>query len=43
MDPLIGASFTASFFAGVAALFAPVKYFFWWFSAPAIGLFFLAR
>lgn len=24
-------------------LFAPDVYFFWWFSAPAIGLFFLAR
>lgn len=24
-------------------LFAPKAYFFWWFSAPAIGLFFLAR
>ncbi len=24
-------------------LFAPKEYFFWWFSAPAIGLFFLAR
>lgn len=24
-------------------LFAPTKYFFWWFLAPAIGLFFLAR
>jgi len=27
----------------VAALFAPAQYFFWWFAAPAIGLFFLAR
>jgi hypothetical protein len=25
------------------ALFAPKAYFFWWFAAPAIGLFFLAR
>jgi hypothetical protein len=25
------------------ALFAPKQYFFWWFVAPAIGLFFLAR
>ena len=32
-----------TFTPAVAALFAPVKYFFWWFSAPAIGLFFLAR
>lgn len=24
-------------------LFAPKEYFFWWFAAPAIGLFFLAR
>ncbi len=24
-------------------LFAPKEYFFWWFSAPALGLFFLAR
>lgn len=32
-----------NFTPAVAALFAPVKYFFWWFVAPAIGLFFLAR
>ncbi len=32
-----------SFTPAVAALFAPVKYFFWWFAAPAVGLFFLAR
>ncbi len=32
-----------TFTPAVAALFAPVKYFFWWFSAPAVGLFFLAR
>src|SRR3989344_7656514 len=32
-----------TFTPAVSALFAPVKYFFWWFSAPAIGLFFLAR
>lgn len=31
------------FTPAVAALFAPVKYFFWWFIAPAVGLFFLAR
>lgn len=31
------------FTPAVAALFAPGKYFFWWFSAPAIGLFFFAR
>jgi hypothetical protein len=31
------------FTPAVDALFAPAKYFFWWFSAPAIGLFFLAR
>lgn len=27
----------------VSTYLAPAKYFFWWFSAPAIGLFFLAR
>lgn len=27
----------------IAALFEPDQYFFWWFSAPAIGLFFLAH
>ncbi|MFI5260313.1 MAG: hypothetical protein ACHQU0_00775 [Candidatus Paceibacteria bacterium] len=27
----------------VDALFSPDKYFFWWFIAPAVGLFFLAR
>lgn len=27
----------------IDALFTPAKYFFWWFSAPAVGLFFLAR
>lgn len=32
-----------TFSPAVAALFAPAKYFFWWFIAPAIGLFFLAR
>ncbi len=32
-----------TFTPAVAALFAPVKYFFWWFIAPAVGLFFLAR
>lgn len=32
-----------NFTPAVAALFAPKAYFFWWFSAPAIGLFFLAR
>jgi hypothetical protein len=32
-----------NFTPAVAALFAPIKYFFWWFAAPAIGLFFLAR
>lgn len=32
-----------TFTPAVSALFAPVKYFFWWFAAPAIGLFFLAR
>ena len=31
------------FTPAVAALFAPNQYFFWWFAAPAIGLFFLAR
>ncbi len=32
-----------NFTPAVAALFAPAKYFFWWFAAPAVGLFFLAR
>ncbi|MFA6408525.1 MAG: hypothetical protein WCW36_03640 [Candidatus Paceibacterota bacterium] len=27
----------------IAAYLTPAKYFFWWFSAPAIGLFFWAR
>ncbi|HUY62172.1 MAG TPA: hypothetical protein VMV50_00020 [Candidatus Paceibacterota bacterium] len=27
----------------ISAVFAPDQYFFWWFAAPAIGLFFLAR
>ncbi len=31
------------FTPAVDTLFAPKAYFFWWFSAPAIGLFFLAR
>lgn len=31
------------FTPAVATLFAPDQYFFWWFIAPAIGLFFLAR
>ncbi len=31
------------FTPAISALFAPSKYFFWWFSAPAIGLLFLAR
>lgn len=31
------------FTPAVDLLFAPKAYFFWWFSAPAIGLFFLAR
>lgn len=31
------------FNTSIALLFAPAKYFFWWFVAPAIGLFFLAR
>lgn len=31
------------FTPAIDALFAPKEYFFWWFSAPAIGLFFLAR
>ena len=31
------------FTPAVDALFAPARYFFWWFSAPALGLFFLAR
>lgn len=32
-----------TFTPAVSALFAPVEYFFWWFIAPAVGLFFLAR
>lgn len=32
-----------NFTPAIDALFAPKAYFFWWFSAPAIGLFFLAR
>lgn len=31
------------FTAPLDMLFAPAKYFWWWFVAPAIGLFFLAR
>lgn len=31
------------FTPAIDMLFAPKQYFFWWFSAPAIGLFFLAR
>ncbi len=31
------------FTPAIDILFAPSKYFFWWFVAPAIGLFFLAR
>lgn len=32
-----------TFTPAIDLLFAPKAYFFWWFSAPAIGLFFLAR
>ena len=32
-----------TFTPAVSALFAPKQFFFWWFVAPAIGLFFLAR
>ncbi|MBI4088789.1 hypothetical protein HY415_01710 [Candidatus Kaiserbacteria bacterium] len=31
------------FTPAIDLLFAPKQYFFWWFAAPAIGLFFLAR
>ena len=31
------------FTPAIDLLFAPKEYFFWWFAAPAIGLFFLAR
>ena len=31
------------FTPAITELFAPDKYFFWWFSAPAVGLLFLAR
>ena len=32
-----------TFTPAISTLFAPQQYFFWWFVAPAIGLFFLAR
>jgi len=32
-----------NFTPAIAALFIPEQYFFWWFSAPAIGLLFFAR
>src|SRR3989344_3790926 len=32
-----------NFTPAIDLLFAPKAYFFWWFSAPAVGLFFLAR
>ncbi len=32
-----------NFTPAIDLLFAPKAYFFWWFAAPAIGLFFLAR
>ncbi|HUY05392.1 MAG TPA: hypothetical protein VMV62_01600 [Candidatus Paceibacterota bacterium] len=32
-----------TFTPAISVLFAPQQYFFWWFVAPAIGLFFLAR
>jgi hypothetical protein len=32
-----------NFSSAIDTLFAPVEYFFWWFVAPAIGIFFLAR
>ncbi len=32
-----------TFTPAIDLLFSPQKYFFWWFVAPAIGLFFLAR
>lgn len=32
-----------TFTPAIDILFAPKAYFFWWFAAPAIGLFFLAR
>lgn len=32
-----------NFTPAIDILFAPDKYFFWWFASPAIGLFFLAR
>jgi hypothetical protein len=31
------------FTPAISALFSPDKYFFWWFSAPAVGFLFLAR
>jgi len=31
------------FTPAIDLLFSPAKYFFWWFAAPAIGLFFLAH
>ncbi len=32
-----------TFTPAISVLFAPQQYFFWWFIAPAVGLFFLAR
>ena len=32
-----------NFTPAIDLLFAPKEYFFWWFIAPAVGLFFLAR
>ncbi|MCX6786744.1 MAG: hypothetical protein NTU85_02945 [Candidatus Kaiserbacteria bacterium] len=32
-----------NFTPAISALFSPDKYFFWWFSGPAIGLLFFAR
>ena len=37
------ASSVYHFSSAVDTLFAPDKYFFWWFAGPAVGLFFLAR
>ena len=38
---LIGSVY--QFTSSIAALFFPDKYFFWWFSGPALGLLFFAR
>jgi hypothetical protein len=41
--PLFPLGSLYQFTPAIDALFAPASYFWWWFVAPAIGLFFLAR